>query len=106
MESNAVVVSKCPTVEEEAKNLQTITGTSAKIKKAVIVALAIVPATDHQGKFENAIGIMTSTILNTIEDKKGRPIEKAKIEIMLEQAEKLDTTNATVTPKKAADQKA
>ncbi|XP_022761117.1 uncharacterized protein At2g34160-like [Durio zibethinus] len=49
-------------------------------------------------------GIMTSTVLSAQEDKKGRQIEKAKIEIVLAKAEKLDTTNPTVTPTKAADQ--
>ncbi|XVF38364.1 hypothetical protein REPUB_Repub20aG0095000 [Reevesia pubescens] len=51
-------------------------------------------------------GIMTSTVLTVKEDKKGRLIEKAKIEIVLGKAEKLDTTNPAVTSMKAADEKA
>ncbi|XWS08849.1 hypothetical protein CRYUN_Cryun40dG0035600 [Craigia yunnanensis] len=50
--------------------------------------------------------IMTSTVLIAEEDKKGRRIEKAKIEIVLGKAEKLDKTNVAVSPKKAAAQKA
>ncbi|KAK6254832.1 hypothetical protein QUC31_016533 [Theobroma cacao] len=45
--------------------------------------------------------ITTSTVLSPEEDLKGRRIEKAKIEIVLEKAEKLDKTNAPETPKKA-----
>ncbi|KAG8499738.1 hypothetical protein CXB51_006317 [Gossypium anomalum] len=48
-------------------------------------------------------GIMTSTVLSTQEDRKGRQIEKAKIEIVLGKAEKFGAMNAVVTPKKAAD---
>ncbi|XVF62953.1 hypothetical protein PTKIN_Ptkin09bG0050300 [Pterospermum kingtungense] len=57
-------------------------------------------------------GIMTSTVLTAQEDHRGRRIEKAKIQITLGKAEKLDNTNvAALSPKKTvglavADQKA
>ncbi|KAK8585706.1 hypothetical protein V6N13_050679 [Hibiscus sabdariffa] len=38
-------------------------------------------------------GITTSTVLSTLEDRKGRQIEKAKIEIVLGKAEKIDAIN-------------
>ncbi|KAL4309777.1 hypothetical protein GQ457_01G032050 [Hibiscus cannabinus] len=38
-------------------------------------------------------GISTSTVLSTLEDRKGRQIEKAKIEIVLGKAEKIDAIN-------------
>ncbi|XVF62954.1 hypothetical protein PTKIN_Ptkin09bG0050400 [Pterospermum kingtungense] len=48
-------------------------------------------------------GIMTSTVLTAQEDRKGRRIEKANIQITLGKAEKLDNTNvAAVSPNKAA----
>ncbi|XVE81763.1 hypothetical protein DITRI_Ditri15bG0091900 [Diplodiscus trichospermus] len=50
-------------------------------------------------------GIMTSTVLSADEDRKGRRIEKAKIEIVLGKTEKLES-NVAVSPKKGAHQKA
>ncbi|KAE8734131.1 xanthine/uracil permease family protein [Hibiscus syriacus] len=43
-------------------------------------------------------GLATSTVLSTHEDRKGRQIEKAKIEIVLEKAGKFEAINGVVTP--------
>ncbi|KAE8702893.1 hypothetical protein F3Y22_tig00110480pilonHSYRG00080 [Hibiscus syriacus] len=51
-------------------------------------------------------GITTSTVLSTHEDRKGRQIEKAKIEIVLGKAEKFEAINGVVTPMEADDYKA
>ncbi|OMO95568.1 DNA/RNA-binding protein Alba-like protein [Corchorus olitorius] len=59
-----------------------------------------------QNGFAIQKGVRTSTAISQELDRMGRQVMKARIEIVLAKAEKLDTTNVAVTPNKAAHKKA
>ncbi|XWS53863.1 hypothetical protein CRYUN_Cryun10bG0036900 [Craigia yunnanensis] len=71
MESNAAVVLESPKAEKEAKNKEIIIGSSGKIKnKAVIVAVAVVPAANHHGK--------VASITSSVKTESPQKIKKKK----------------------------